>query len=148
MTAESVIRPLSLKGEDRLWLDRAEALHRAFRPALPADYAGHLAIMADEGAEMAVLTVGEAVRAIAVYRSHHTTFGRRFYIDDLVTDEAERSRGHGRALLAWCEAQARERDCDWLDLESGTQRTRAHGFYFREGMHVFAFSFRKALGGG
>ena len=24
MTAESVIRPLSLKGEDRLWLDRAE----------------------------------------------------------------------------------------------------------------------------
>jgi len=51
-------------------------------------------------------------------------------------------------LLAWCEAQAREQGCDWFDLESGTQRTRAHRFYFREGMHVFAFGFRKALTGG
>jgi hypothetical protein len=32
-----------------------------------------------------------------------------------------------------------------IDLESGTQRTRAHRFYFREGFFVTSFSFRKTL---
>ena len=95
---------------------------------------------------MAVLVADGTVKSLAVYRSHHTTFhGLRFYVDDLVTDEVERSRGFGRQMLAWCEGRARERGCDTFDLESGVQRPRTHQFYFREGLTIFAFGFTKPL---
>jgi hypothetical protein len=35
--------------------------------------------------------------------------------------------------------------CDVLALDSGTQRTDAHRFYFREGMVIPSFCFRKNL---
>jgi GNAT superfamily N-acetyltransferase len=127
------------------WLLAGEALHRQLRPSLPADYAGHMKRMFAEGAEMAVL-VDELPRALAVYRRYLTTYhGRRFYIDDLVTDEQSRSRLYGGRLLAWCEARARETGCDWLDLDSGVHRNRAHRFYFRNGLSIGAFSFSKPL---
>ena len=37
----------------------------------------------------------------------------------------------------------RDRGCPGLDFESGTQRTRAHRFCFRERFLITAFSFRK-----
>jgi hypothetical protein len=66
-------------------------------------------------------------------------------VDDLVTDEARRSRGVGRALLAHLEEKARKLGCDVLALDSGAQRAAAHKFYFREGMHIPGFCFRKTL---
>jgi GNAT superfamily N-acetyltransferase len=127
-------------------LSAAAALHRSLRANLPADYEAYMRRMFAEGAEMAVLVVDGAVRSLAVYRSHHTTFhGLRFYVDDLVTDEAERGRGFGGQMLAWCETRARERGCDAFDLESGVQRPRTHRFYFRQGLTIFAFSFTKSL---
>lgn len=127
-------------------LSAAEALHRSFRAGLPGDYEAYMRRMFDEGAEMAVLLAGGAVRSLAVYRTHHTTFhGLRFYVDDLVTDETERGRGFGGQMLAWCETRARERGCDAFDLESGVQRPGAHRFYFRHGLTIFAFSFTKSL---
>ena len=128
------------------WLTRSSALHRSLRPALPKRYAPYMRQMFAEGAEMAILHTRGAVRSIAVYRCHHTTFhGYRFYIDDLVTDEAQRGRGFGAALLRWCEQRARARGCGTLDLESGVQRPLTHRFYFREGLEIFAFGFSKRL---
>lgn len=127
-------------------LRSAESLHRTLRPALPPDYEAYMRRMFAEGAEMAALLVAGVVRSLAVYRCHHTTFhGLRFYVDDLVTDEAERGRGFGQSLLTWCEQRARARNCDAFDLESGVQRAGAHRFYFREGLTIFAFSFTKPL---
>lgn len=129
-----------------VWLARTEALHRDFRPALPADYAAYLGLMFAEGAEMAVLHLAEVPKALAVFRLFHTTFqGRRFYIDDLVTQQAERGAGHGTALLAWCEARARALGCRTFALDSGVQRNAAHRFYFRNGMTIGSFSFSKPL---
>jgi GNAT superfamily N-acetyltransferase len=128
------------------WLAAAEALHRQLRPNIPHPYAAYMRRMFEEGAEMAILTEGDAVRAAAVYRCHHTTFhGLRFYIDDLITDEAQRARGFGAQMIAWCEARARQRGCDVLDLESGTHRPRTHKFYFRHDLGIFAFGFTKPL---
>jgi GNAT superfamily N-acetyltransferase len=86
------------------------------------------------------------VRGVAVWRVIENTYeGRRLYVDDLVTDAAHRSRGIGRALLRHLEARAEHAvRCD-LALDSGTQRTDAHRFYFREGMVIPAFCFRKNL---
>ncbi|MEU9378226.1 GNAT family N-acetyltransferase [Streptomyces sp. NPDC048255] len=76
----------------------------------------------------------------------NTYLVRKLYVDDLVTSATARSSGVGRALLAHLEDHARVASCTALALDSGTQRTEAHRFYFRERMSVTAFSFEKPLG--
>jgi GNAT superfamily N-acetyltransferase len=126
------------------WLARAESVHRQLRPKLPADYAAKMKTVFSEGGEMCVAIDGGQVTGVAVYRQFENTHvGRRFYVDDLVTDEGRRSTGVGKALIAWLENEARKRGCPGLDLESGTHRTHAHRFYFREDFLITSFSFRK-----
>ena len=133
-------------GDEALFLDQGEALHRAFRPIMGPDYRAHMAAMFAEGAGLIQLFDEGEVRALAVWRAFHTTYcGYRLETDDLVTDETQRSKGYGATLLAFVEAKARAIGCDTLTLNSGTHRTRAHRFYFREGLHIHAFHFTKDL---
>jgi len=128
------------------WLASAERVHRQLRPQLPADYAARLAEVFANGGRLAVVSESEAVLGVALWRLVENTYeGRRLYVDDLVSDEACRSRGVGKTLLAWLEAKARALGCDTMALDSGVQRQGAHRFYFREGMHIPSFCFRKAL---
>jgi GNAT superfamily N-acetyltransferase len=128
------------------WLARAEGVHRQLRTGLAADYAGRLRSIFADGARMSVAIEDSKVRGVALWRVIENTYeGRRLYVDDLVTDEAHRSRGIGRTLLLHLERHARDLQCDVLALDSGTQRTGAHRFYFREGLVIPAFSFRKTL---
>jgi len=71
--------------------------------------------------------------------------GRTLYVDDLVTDETQRSRGHGKAMLDWLQEYARTCGCETFSLDSGTHRQEAHAFYFRERMRVTSFHFAKTL---
>ena len=128
------------------WLKRAESVHRQLRTALPADYQGKMKRVFAGGARMCVATEGDAVRGVAVYRVNENTFeGLHLYVDDLVTDERQRSRGVGRALMEHLQNLARAASCEAATLDSGTQRAQAHKFYFREGMVVTSFNFRKPL---
>ena len=131
---------------DAALLAAAEPVHRQLRPHLPADYAGRMREIFAGGAEMAVALEGERVVGVTVFRVIEKTFtGRELYCDDLVTDEASRSKGAGRAMIAYMERVGRERGCDVLALDSGTQRQQAHKFYFREGLVVSSFHFSKKL---
>jgi len=126
------------------WLARAEAVHRELRPQLPPDYRGKMLSIFASGGEMCVAQHDERVVGVAVFRCFENThLGRKFYVDDLVTDVNFRSKGVGHALLTFLEQLARQRGCPGLELDSGTQRTRAHRFYFREGFIIPAFVFRK-----
>jgi GNAT superfamily N-acetyltransferase len=128
------------------WLERAEAVHRQLRTALPADYRTKMQRVFAGGGRMVVAAEGDAVHGLAVWRVYeNTSTGVHLYVDDLVTDEGRRSRGVGHALMQWLEQRARELSCDALVLDSGTQRTRAHRFYFREGLVVVCFNFMKDL---
>jgi hypothetical protein len=128
------------------WLARAEGVHRQLRTALPADYAGKMKRVFAGGARMCVAAEGDAVRGVAVYRIVENTFeGLHLYCDDLVTDERARSKGVGRALMEHMQKLARAAGCEAYTLDSGTQRQQAHKFYFREGMVVTSFHFRKPL---
>ena len=124
----------------------AESVHRQLRPHLPQDYVGRMKEVFGGGAEMAVAIVGSRVAGVAVFRILEKTFtGRELYCDDLVTDEKQRSTGVGHALITYMEKIGRERRCDVLALDSGTQRQQAHKFYFREQMPITAFHFSKKL---
>ena len=72
-------------------------------------------------------------------------YGLRLYHDDSVTDEKESSKGIGKLMLQHLELKARALGCNVLTLDSGVQRIAAHKFYFREGMYIPSFCFRKSL---
>ena len=128
------------------WFAKAERVHRQLRTALPAKYEAKMKRVFAGGARMCVAVEGTVVAGVAVYRIYENTFnGRQLYVDDLVTDEKRRSTGVGRALLSYLERKARDANLDNLALDSGTQRTQAHKFYFREGMVATAFHFGKKL---
>lgn len=131
---------------EKPWLARAEAVHRQLRDTLPEDYVARLTEVFAGGARMTLAVEGSEVRALAVWRIVENTYeGRRFYIDDLVTDAACRSQGYGGALLSALESRAGALACDVVALESGTHRSGAHAFYFRAGFVIPSFSFRKKL---
>jgi GNAT superfamily N-acetyltransferase len=99
-----------------------------------------------DGLRLACVRDGGRVVAVAGYRISTNLFcGRHLYVDDLVTAESERSKGHGKTLLAWLRQVAVENDCDVLHLDSGVQRKRAHQFYLREGLELSSYHFSERL---
>jgi GNAT superfamily N-acetyltransferase len=124
----------------------AEPVHRQLRPYLERDYVAQMQRVIAGGGELCVAMDGGRVAGLAVFRVHeNTSEGRHLYVDDLVTDEALRSKGVGKALLEFLSLLARERACKSVTLDSGTQRERAHAFYFREGFTIRSFHFVKPL---
>lgn len=127
------------------WLARSERVHRQLRPHL-VDYAASLGRVFASGGRMLIAADDGSVLGVAVYRiSENTAFGRNLYVDDLVTDEAQRSTGVGHALIEWLERHARAAACAMLHLDSGTQRKSAHRFYLRERFEISSFHFNKSL---
>lgn len=128
------------------WLIQAEVVHRQLRPMLPKDYIERMRKIFANGARLLIAVNGEVVVGLALWRLIENTYeGSRLYIDDLVTEESQRSKGVGKLLLSHLETRAQALGCNVLALDSGVQRASAHKFYFREQMHISSFSFRKSL---
>jgi GNAT superfamily N-acetyltransferase len=87
----------------------------------------------------------EAVAAIGFRLTHHLAYGYRLCIDDLITCEAYRGRGHGSRLMEWVLGEAYRLGCVELHLDSGPQRHDAHRLYLNQDMHISAFHFRRVL---
>ena len=102
--------------------------------------------MQKEGFRLACIKDGGQVVAVAGYRIHTTLFmGKNLYVDDLVTSEVSRSNGHGAAMIDWLKDEARASGCRFIHLDSGTQRERAHRFYFAQGFSIASFHFSEKL---
>ncbi|GAB3509674.1 GNAT family N-acetyltransferase [Pseudoxanthomonas daejeonensis] len=122
--------------EDAAGIDRSFELMSRLRPRLSReDYLAAVPrLMATSGYRLVGLEDG-GLRALAGIRIGEWLHGGRYLeIEELVTAEADRSRGYGHALLAWIAAYARTQECRQLRLVSGVQRSDAHRFYAREGM--------------
>ena len=65
-----------------------------------------------------------------VRRSHTLSRGEHLFVDDLVTAEDLRAKGHGSALLRWLAGYAREQGIPRVYLDS---RITAKGFYAKLG---------------
>jgi GNAT superfamily N-acetyltransferase len=120
---------------------------RQLRPGFTeAEYVAAIARMANDGFHLVAVAQAGTVTAVAGYRlGESLAWGRYLYVDDLVTDEAGRSRGHGALLLDWLKQHAVRQDCRQLHLDSGVQRHRAHRFYLRERMDIAAYHFKVDL---
>lgn len=117
------------------------------RPALTADeFLRRVALQRAQGYRLAFLEVDGVIACVAGFRvSHCLAWGKFLYVDDLVTDNAQRSKGCGKALLDWLRNEARRAGCHQFHLDSGVQRKDAHRFYEREGMDRSAFHFAEIL---
>ena len=84
-----------------------------------------------EGYRLFGLFDGGRLCALAgVRRSHTLSRGEHLFVDDLVTAEDLRARGHGSELLRWLAGYARQQGISRVYLDS---RLTAKGFYAKLG---------------
>lgn len=130
-----------------------EEIHRCFavmsqlRPLLVAgEFVGRVQTQQAEGYQLAYLEHGGTIVSVAGFRIQNMlSSGKTLYVDDLVTDAAARSEGHGEAMIQWLIALAREAGCVSFSLDSGTQRQEAHAFYLRQRLRITSFHFHLPL---
>ncbi len=120
---------------------------RELRPHIAEErFVARVRAQEKSGDRLAYLEEGGGPVAVAGFRlSENLAYGRFLYVDDLVTGEPHRSKGHGARLLSWLSDLARKEGCAQLHLDSGVQRKEAHRFYHRAGMDLASFHFRKNL---
>jgi GNAT superfamily N-acetyltransferase len=123
---------------------RCFAVMHELRPHLAeADFVARVREQEKQGYFLAFVEEDGRVVSVAGSRIMENLFsGRVFYIDDLVSVGAERSKGHGKLLFDWLKRYAREKGCDYLELDSGVQRFDAHRFYLTNRMVIAAHHFR------
>jgi GNAT superfamily N-acetyltransferase len=127
---------------------RCHAVMRQLRPHVDQDaLVERVRLQRSEGYRLVFVERDGAIVAVAGFRiAHNLAWGRFLYVDDLVTDGARRSAGHGADLLDWLVSEARLRHCDEVHLDSGVQRFGAHRFYLRHGMDITSHHFALRLG--
>jgi len=92
------------------------------------------AIAADDATVLVAEVDGAIAGFITAYADIESVrFGKRVWVEDLAVDDAQRSRGIGKALLDAAKDWARERGASHLELDSADTRVDAHRFYEREG---------------
>ena len=85
-------------------------------------------------------------RALAGYRiTENLVHGKFLYVDDLIADRSERSRGYGARLLDKLKDEGRALGCVKLVLDTGLDNCLAHRFYFRQGLLAQALRFNIPL---
>ena len=124
-------------------IGRCCSVMRELRPHIKAiDFAARVLNQQKEGYQLAFLELDGVVRSVAGFRILNLLFsGRTLYIDDLVTQDSDRSRGFGAALFDWLVEYAKGQACEHLSLDSGVQRFAAHRFYLKRGMDITSHHF-------
>ncbi len=116
----------------------AEPLPESYRAALrqiEADPRQRLLVAECEGRVVATLTLG-----IVPNLSHR---GRPWaFVENVVVDAAERSKGYGEVLMRYAIEEARVAGCYKLVLTSNKRRHEAHRFYERLGFVASHEGFR------
>jgi len=102
--------------------------------------------METEGYKLAFIEEQGVVVAVAGYRVCSNLFmGKHLYVDDLVTSKDARSQGYGEKMVTWLRDKAKNSDCNFYHLDSGTHRGEAHKFYFRQGFTIASYHFSEQL---
>jgi GNAT superfamily N-acetyltransferase len=71
--------------------------------------------------------------------------GTHLYVDDLVTTEEARGRGHGAKLLCRLRTEAQTLGCTKLLLDTPLANVLGHRFYYRNGLLATALRFAEVL---
>ena len=132
-TDADILRCYPVMAELRPHLSREQFLAQVQRQAAESRYA-LVAVFAPEVVAVAGIRIAEWLPT-----------GRCLEIEDLVTHDGERSRGHGGALFDWIVEHARRERCHEVKLVSSVTRYAAHRFYLNKRMQILAHYFSLSL---
>jgi len=95
---------------------------------------------------LAYIENNNEVKAVAGFRiQENLCDGKFLYVNDLVTDQASRSKQYGQKLFSWLKDYAKDNNCNVLSLDSGVQRFDAHRFYLTNKMNITSHHFCLSL---
>ncbi|QXI20101.1 GNAT family N-acetyltransferase [Pseudomonas moraviensis] len=140
--ADTALRPLDSRHDLKI----AFPVIQQLRPHLTseADFMSRIERMRAGGYRLVGAFESSALVALAGYRlQENLIYGPFLYVDDLITDEAQRGGQWGSRLLRALERLARASGCARLVLDTGLANARAQRFYFREGLYTGALRFQK-----
>jgi GNAT superfamily N-acetyltransferase len=101
-------------------------------------------VQRSQGYRLVGVFVDDVAGAVAVagFRTgDNLAVGRYVYVDDLVTGEAHRGRGHARLLMEWLIEEARRLGCEHFHLDSAPHRHAAHRLYLNARLDITSFHF-------
>lgn len=86
--------------------------------------------MIEEGYKaFALYVANEIVSVIGITQLTNLYYGKHIWVNDLITDLDQRSKGYGKILLSFVSNIAKENGCEVIALSSGLKRLDAHKFY-------------------
>jgi GNAT superfamily N-acetyltransferase len=127
-------------------LSKAYSVIRQLRPELSEDaFVQRVteAMRENRYSLFVLITDDNAVAAIGVRIITDLCWGRNLYVDDLVVDASQRRKGLGKRLMAFAELEAARKQCDFVRLACGLNRTDAHCFYNAIGYKASSYQFVK-----
>jgi hypothetical protein len=84
-------------------------------------------------------------KAVAGYRfCDSLAWGKHGYVDDLITDENNRSTGCAKQLFDWLDEELKKHHRVGMHLDSGVHRYDAHRFYLNRKMRITCHHFEKS----
>ncbi|MDQ3599528.1 MAG: GNAT family N-acetyltransferase [Pseudomonadota bacterium] len=132
----------------RAELERCFALMKLLRPSLVSAplFADQITRQFQQGYQLLGAVHGGAVVGLIGFREvENLLYGRFIYVDDLVVDTEVRHLGLGASLLEAVRADAVNRECAHLVLDTGLHMPLAQRFYYREGMLARGMHFVQPL---
>lgn len=102
--------------------------------------------MQNHGYRLVFVGKNGCVKAVAGYRiAEYLAWGKSLYVDDLITNEADRKSGFGGALLDWLLDVSKKLGCSEFHLDSGVHRFDAHRLYLIKKMNISSHHFSKRV---
>ena len=128
-------------------INRCYPVIKQLRPHLSGkEFLAQVRRQSKQSYSLVFLEVKGEIKSVAGFRINEMLYcGLSLYVDDLITDEAERSEGYGAALFDWMVRFAKQQGCRQLHLDTGVQRFDTHRFYFRKRMKITLYHFSLPL---
>lgn len=95
---------------------------------------------------VAVFHEDQVVACIGFRIMTFLAWGKILYIDDLITREAFRGKGYGKALLTYATDFAVQNGCGQVHLDTGYARYAAHKAYLTHGFELHCHHLALQLG--
>ena len=124
------------------------ALMRQLRPHLAGEqeFIERWRRQSAQGYRLVALWGNDRPLGLAGFRiQENLVHGRFLYVDDLVVDNGERSRGHGAVLMEHLKAEGRRSGCGKLVLDTALDNGLGHRFYYRLGLLATSLRFKIPL---
>ena len=143
ITTRITLRELTSKAD---WQSAYPLLRQQNKTLTITKYRKLLPAMQEKGYRcVGAFSGGELMGIMGFWIGHRFWCEKYIDLDNVVVDEAARSRGIGKKLLDWAEAEGRRQGCKLAVLDSYTTAPRAHRFYYRAGYVALGYHVTKQL---